>query len=170
MIVSPTIKVGRVNLKPLVPIDAVDDLDTKKVLQALGREIAKRFKKGIEAEQFSVAAKKRLKEAIGIQVGDKSVTIIAKHKAFRPLLEGQKPGQMRWLTKAQRPIPIITDEGELIFRSATPRSMENGSWYHPGRSGTTYLERVRKEARVAIRERVRKELQRAVRRWYKRVG
>lgn len=170
MIVAPRVKVGRVNVKPLLPSDAVEDLDTKKVLQALGREIAKRFKRNLDAESFSRAAKARLKESIGIKVGDKSLTIIAKHKAFLPLLEGQKAGQMRWLTKATRPIPIITDDGELIFRSATARSMENGSWYHPGRSGTTYLQRVRKEAREVIRERIRKELQRAVRRWYKRTG
>jgi len=171
MIGTPTIKIaGRVNFKPLVPDAITEDLDTKKVLRALGREIARRFKRGIEDEHFSNAAKDRLKESIGIKVGDSSVTIVAKHKAFLPLLEGQKPGQMRWLVKAQRPIPIITDDGELIFRSATARSMENGSWYHPGRGGTTYLQRVRKEARAVIRERIRRELQRSVRRWYVKTG
>jgi len=165
---APKVKVGRINLKPLIPKGTLESFDTKKVLRSISREIVKKLKENILKEAFSDRAKKALTQAIGIKTGPSSITVIAKHPAFMPLLDGQKAEQMTWLTKARRPIPIITDDGELIFRSATPRSMERGSWYHPGREPTTVMERARKEARAVVKKRIVKALGSHVRKTYKK--
>ena len=156
----PTIKVARVNLKPILGKGTEGQLlDVQRVLKKVQREIRKSIKKRIEDESaFSRRAKIRLAKAMRIVVGGNSVTVTTKDPAFKPLMDGQKPGQMTWLTKAKRPIPIVTDEGNLIFRSATPRSMANGSWYHPGRKKTTVLQKARKEAREKTKKFVVSEL------------
>lgn len=150
----PGPKVTRVNLKPLIPEGTLEDFNPERFLQKLERLTLRNIERNIRQEAFSPAAKKRLIEGMRVERGPKSITVIATDPAFRPLLEGQKPGQMRWLVKAQRPIPIVLDSGELIFRSATPQSMSNGSWYHPGRKPTTVIER----AKEAARETVKKEI------------
>ena len=70
---------------------------------------------------------------------------------------------MTWLVKARAPIPIITDEGKLIFRSATPKSMADGKWVHPGREPKTFIERAKKEARKFVQENISKEILRQLR-------
>ncbi len=158
---SPTI--ARINLRPLVPPRALENLNVAKVLRSLQRETLKQIRHKILQETFSDRAKKALYYGVSVQIGPSSIKVIAKHPAFRPLVEGQKPRQMRWLLKARRPIPIITETGELIFRSATPRSMDNGSWYHPGRQPTTIIERARKEAREVLKVRLAKSLRQQIR-------
>lgn len=150
--------VGRINYKPLIPVGGFDKFDPHKILKRMRREIIKQLKTAIMQETYSFAAKKRLQEGMEVKIGPRSVTVIAKDPAFRPLLEGQKSGQMKWLTKAKRPIPIVLDNGKLIFRSATPKSMANGKWIHPGRQPRTVLARARKAARNALRKRIKKEL------------
>ncbi len=153
----------RINLKPLVSTNGGGEISTKKVLQSVQREILKAVRDEVQKSAFSSRAKRALAAGIGTKVGTNSVRIIAKHPAFFPLIEGQKKQQMVWLTKAKRPIPIILDNGELIFRSATPRSMSRGRWYHPGRQPSTILERARKSAREIIKKRLTKEIQRKLR-------
>jgi hypothetical protein len=65
---------------------------------------------------------------------------------------------MRWLTRARAPIPIITEEGKLIFRSATIKSMKDGKWVHPGRPPYDFIERAKKEARTQIRKAIVSEV------------
>lgn len=153
----------RINLKPLVSTQGVGEINTRRVLQGVQREILKAIRDEIQKSAFSSRAKRALSKGIGTKISANSVKIIAKHPAFFPLLEGQKKEQMTWLVKAKRPIPIILDNGELIFRSATPRSMARGRWYHPGRQPTTIIEKARKRAREVIKRRVGKELQRKMR-------
>lgn len=155
--------VFRINLKPLISTRGTGEISTKKVLQGVQREILKAVRDEVHASAFSSRAKRALAEGIGTKMGPNSVQIIAKHPAFFPLLEGRKKRQMKWLTKARRPIPIILDNGEMIFRSATPRSMSRGRWYHPGRQPTTILERARKRVREIIKKRLTKEVQRKLR-------
>ena len=69
---------------------------------------------------------------------------------------------MTWLVKARAPIPIITEKGELIFRSATPRSMANGKWVHPGRGPFDFIEKAKKEAKAAIKARVMAEIRKSI--------
>lgn len=163
MFKAPKVDVQRVNLRPLVPPGELERINPQKVLRSLQQSVLKRIRNKILQGTFSARAKKALYSGVKVRVGPSSITVVATHPAFLPLLQGQRPGQMRWLLKAKRPIPIVTDEGELIFRNATPRSMENGSWYHPGRERTTILEKARAEAREVIREKVRKDLQKQVR-------
>jgi hypothetical protein len=65
---------------------------------------------------------------------------------------------MKWLVKAKVPIPIITETGELIFRSATAKSMANGKWQHPGRHASDFVEKAKEESRKFIKEKLAKEL------------
>lgn len=152
----------RINLKPLLPKGAVK-LEPKNVLRNVQREILKNLREEIQAQAFSPRAKRALKEGVTTKVGANSLKIIAKHPAFYPLLEGQKREQMTWLTKATRPIPIILDDGTLIFRNATARSMSRGRWYHPGRPPTNVIQKARKITREVVKRRLGKEFQRQLR-------
>lgn len=159
----PSSKVTRINLKPLLPIKDLEAVNPHKALKALERQVHESIKDKITQAPLSGRAKAALSQGFEIEVGPSSITVVAKHPAFRPLLEGQTPGQMRWLQKARGPIPIVTPEGETIFRSATPRSMDNGSWYHPGRKPTTVIEKARKESREVIRAEVKKDIRKQLR-------
>lgn len=152
----------RINLKPLLPKGAVD-IDPKKVLKSVQREILTEIREEIQKTAFSARAKRALNQGMTTKIGANSIKVVAKHPAFYPLLEGQRRQQMKWLTKATRPIPIILDNGKLIFRNATARSMARGRWYHPGRPPTTVLARARKVTREVIKRRLSKEMQRQLR-------
>lgn len=159
----PKISVTRINLRPLIPPGALERVNPQRILKSVQREVTRKIQSKILQSTFSHRAKVALRDGFEIRRGANSITVVAKHPAFRPLLEGRRLRQMRWLVKAQRPIPIITDTGELIFRNATPRSMDNGSWYHPERKPTTILERARDESREVIKERIAKEIRREIR-------
>lgn len=163
MFKGPKIEVTRVNLRPLVSQQDLERVSPERVLRGLQQSILKRIRSKLMQAPFSDRAKKALYSGVEVRVGRNSITVVAKHPAFRPLLEGQKPQQMRWLTRAKKPIPIVTEDGEVIFRSATPRSMENGSWYHPGRRPTNIIEKAREEAREAIRENVARDIRKQIR-------
>lgn len=163
MYAYPKVQVTRVNLRPLASKQDLERLEPSRILRGLQQSLLKRIRAKILQETFSTRAKRALYEGVAVKVGPKSITVVAKHPAFRPLLEGQRPKQMRWLTKAKSPIPIVTESGELIFRSATPRSMDNGSWYHPGRQPTTVIERAKAEARQALRENIARDLRKQLR-------
>lgn len=152
-----------IKLKPLLRVEPLRETDPKKVLRSVQREILKQIRDAIQAQAFSPRAKAALKKGFKTKMGPSSIKIIATHPAFFPLLEGQKREQMTWLTKAKRPIPIVLDNGEVIFRNASPRSMANGKWYHPGRKATTVLEIARKKTRSLIKTRLVKEFKRQLR-------
>jgi hypothetical protein len=160
---APGISVARVYLKPLFRPYDLEQIRPDRVIKRLRREVIKQLKANIQQETFSPAAKRKLMECFEVKAGISSVTVIAKHPAFRALLEGQKKGQMQWLTKARRPIPIITEDGELIFRSATAKSMKDGKWIHPGREPTTVIEKTRKIARETLKKHIKKEIARQLR-------
>lgn len=148
----------KIYYKPLVPKGALDKFDPKKVLKSLQREILEEIRAKIEESAFSPRAKRALKKALSTKIAESSITVTAHHPAFFPLLEGKSRQQMTWLTKAKKPIPIITDTGELIFRSATPRSMARGRWYHPQRESTHILDKAKDAARTVIKNRLGKQL------------
>jgi hypothetical protein len=167
----PSAQVARINLRPLIPPGALEKINPQRVLRAVQRQVVKRIQSKILASNtLSHRAKVALTNGFEVRRGAHSITVIAKHPAFRPLLEGRKLRQMRWLMKADRPIPIITKEGKLIFRNATPRSMENGSWYHPQRQPTTIIEKAREEAREVIKARLAKEFRKEIRKALARAG
>lgn len=151
-----SIKVKSTYLRPLTP-PRFGDLSAGTVLRTLRSEMLRRLKKRLTQTTFSDRAKKALAKAITIEVKASSLLITARHPAWKPLVEGQRPGQMRWLTKARRPIPIVTETGRIIFRSATPKSMTDGKWMHPGRAPSNFVELARQEAREFIRDKLHRE-------------
>lgn len=156
-------------LKPLIP-RGLERFDADKVLRSLEREVLKNLRGKILQETFSARAKRALTRGMKVIYGPKSITVVATHPAFIPLLEGQRKGQMTWLLKARAPIPIVTDEGKLIFRSATAKTMRDGKWIHPGRQPTTVIERAKEEARKTIKKRMAKELKKQMRQSLRSAG
>ena len=140
-----------------------DDLDTGKVLRALSREVLKRIRAEISQTAFSVRAKKRLATALTTEMGPSSLRVVVRDPLWGDLVNGQRKGQMAWLKRARAPIPIVTESGKVIFRSATAKSLANGKWVHPGRAPLNFLARVKKEARAVVRERLGKEVMRQLR-------
>lgn len=76
---------------------------------------------------------------------------------------GQKTGQMRWLRRSPTPIPIVLDSGEVIFRTASARSMNDGKWMHPGRKPSRIVDLARKDARKIVLDKIKKELRKQFR-------
>lgn len=167
MFAYPGLKVSRMNLSSLGPEKLFRTFRPDVFLRKVQAEMIKSIRANIMQEAFSPEAKKRLRRGFEVTLGPRSVTIMAKDPAFRPLIEGQRPGQMTWLVKARGPIPIVLDSGELIFRTATPQSMSNGSWRHPGRKPTTVIERAKEQVRAVMKDHakqlLRQQLQAAAR-------
>lgn len=154
-------EVGRVYSKPVFG-DPLGGVDLDKEMRKLQRTLLKRIRDKIQASAFSLRAKKALAKSLSIKMKPKSLLILAKHPAWFPLVEGQKKGQMTWLTKAKAPIPIVTESGEVIFRSANARTMRNGKWVHPGRDPMRFMDKAKKEARAAVKDRLVKGLQKQI--------
>lgn len=151
----------RINLKPLLPEGA--EVDHKKVLKSVQKEVLKAIRAEIQEQAFSHRAKIALAKGVTTRIGPNSLTVIAKHPGFLPLVDGKRRQQMTWLTKAKTPIPIVLDDGEVIFRNATPHSMSRGRWYHPGRKATTVIEKAREHTRSIIKKRLAEALRRSLR-------
>jgi len=154
-------KVTSVYVKPLAG-EVLRNVSPEKVLRMLERDVLKRMKASILQTTFSQRAKKSLAESLRVTLRPRSLLVEALHPAFMPLVKGQKKRQMTWLVRAKRPIPIVTETGELIFRWATPRSMANGKWIHPGRKPQDFIEKAKEEARTYVRSRMAKELKRQI--------
>lgn len=152
----------RVYLKPLLPRN-YEPVDTEATLKRSKQDLLRRIKRKLMATTFSDRAKKSFAKALKIEVKESSLVIIGRHPGFGPLLRGQKYGQMKWLVKAKRPIPIVKDDGELIFRNATSRSMANGHWIHPGRQPQDFVERAKAESREFLKTKFKKEVKQRLR-------
>jgi hypothetical protein len=155
----PLDRIGAIYGKPFLKDMAVSP---EKALTRLKNELLYRIKKKLQQSQISERAKKAFAKNISVRMGPSSILVESSHPALIKIIEGQKKGQMRWLMKAKAPIPIITDAGELIFRNATPRSMANGKWVHPGRQPQTFVDLARKEAKELVKQRLLEELKRVV--------
>jgi hypothetical protein len=154
---------SRVYMKPLLPGELPDEGDITNVLRRSKTDLLRRVKRELMQETFSDRAKRALAKSIKIVVKPSSLQITASHPAFGPLVRGQKSEQMRWLTKARKPIPIVTETGEVIFRSATAKSMADGKWIHPGRRPSDFVDKAKQESRAFLKDKFRKELRRRVR-------
>lgn len=162
MIVVPKFA-ARINLKPLNTVDALSRVDPGWVLKGLKKEILKSIRARLLTADFSKRARDALARGLRVKMGPNSLTVYATHPAFLPLVKGQRAGQMTWLVGARAPIPIVLDDGRVIFRTATAKSMKDGRWVHPGRRPTTILEQARREARDVVKRRVQREIQRQIR-------
>ena len=95
-----------------------------------------------------------LLRSFAYQVKKSSLIITSDHPAAHYLDKGVDPHQMIYLERADRPIPIITADGDVIFRQATSQTMEDGSWQHPGIKGKHFLTRGVRKARERVKEEV----------------
>ena len=129
-----------------------------KALSRVKASIVARVRHELLRAPFSTRAKEAFARAIKVQVKASSLSIISSHPALIHFLKGRKSRQMSWLVKSPAPIPIFTDSGELIFRSATPKSMADGKWVHPGKDRYDFVERVKQEAKAAVKKSMLKEM------------
>lgn len=142
---------------------ALKTLSMKDTFQQLKSSMLKYVKGKLTQETFSTEAQKTLAKSISIEIKGEGLVITAKDKAWEPYVGGQKPQQMTWLTKARAPIPIVTESGKVIFRSATPKSMREGKWMHPGRAPFTLMEQAGHEARKFLNGHLYKTFQEQLR-------
>ncbi len=122
------------------------------MLRQAQAEILSVVRRSITQTTYSSEAKRALSSYLKVELGPTSMTITSSHPAFLPLLSGQRRGPMTWLKKARGPIPIVTERGELIFRTASAMSLAHGGWQHPGRASTGILEAAKKAGREVLRE------------------
>jgi hypothetical protein len=150
-----------INDRQAVLLDPISlEADVRKALKMLNRSILVRLRAALQKTNYSAEARKKLASAVRVEIKQSSIMVNVNHPAFKPLIMGQKRQQMTWLLKARAPIPIITDHGDVIFRTATAKSMADGSWVHPGRPSTGILDKVRDEAREAIKKRISADIRR----------
>ncbi len=149
---SPLMSVGKVRVKDILP--PVIHLDTAKPLRLLQQEALQVVRRKLTQTSFSRDAKKALAKALTIKTGSNRITVTAHHPAWKALIEGQKKGPSRWLTKSKTPIPIVTDTGKVIFRRATSKSMRDGKWVHPGRKPSSFIEDAREAAHDFLSEKL----------------
>jgi len=144
---------------PLLEAGAIQ-ADVQKALRMLNKSILTRIRSEIGKLAFSAEARRMLAAAVHVEIKASSLVVTVHHPAFKALIMGQKKQQMTWLLKAKTPIPIITERGEVIFRTATARSMAGGGWVHPGRPSTGLIEKVKIEAKAAIKKRIVADIRR----------
>jgi len=150
-------------LHPLIKQSGVWDANPAEVLRKLKSALLRKVRDKLKQTAFSMRAKAALSKALKVEVKPSSIMLYVRHPAWIPLVQGQQGGQMTWLTKAKAPIPIITEKGELIFRSATAKSMADGKWVHPGREPSNFLDKARKEARQFVAQKVVEDMRRQLR-------
>jgi hypothetical protein len=153
-------KDGSIYLKPLTRglVPANIEIRPEKFITILAKELGRRMRARLRESAFSEKAKVALAKAMKITTGLKTVTLVVDHPAWKPLTEGQKSGQMLWLRKARRPIPIVLKDGTLIFRNATARSFANGRWVHPGRPKADFVEKAKQEVREQLKKKIKSEV------------
>ncbi len=167
----PEISVQQVYLKPLIPKGFDRLVDPEHALRILQRDLLKRMRTAFKLQDaFSQRARAALAKSLKVRVMKSSIRVSTRHPAFRPLVLGMTSRQMTWLTKAKKPIPIITETGELIFRRATAKSMADGRWIHPGHPPTDLLDKARRESREYVKQRVTEEVQRQLRQALKKAA
>ena len=130
----------------------------ERALRRIKQSVLYRVRQRLFQSNFSDRAKKAFAKAIKIEQGPSSLTIYSSHPGLTNMMRGRNKQQMTWLTKARSPIPIITEDGELIFRSATVKSMRDGKWVHPGKPPYDFIDKAKKEAKEAIRTAVLAEM------------
>lgn len=138
------------------------DVSPEKALRRVKASVLARLRQRLLQSTFSDRAKRAFAKAIVVEVKESSLTIYSSHPGFTNMMRGRKHRQMIWLVKARAPIPIITEEGELIFRTATAKSMRDGKWMHPGRGPHDFVDKAKEEAKKQIRKALVREVRQVV--------
>jgi hypothetical protein len=167
---------ARVMMNPLFGggLSSVGDMEP--ALRKARTELMTRIRKKLAQTTYSARAKKSLAKSIKVEMRPASLVVTTDHPGFEALVLGQKRRQMTWLKKAKRPIPIITETGKLIFRSAHARSLtwsqgpmtgpnvgRKRGWLHPGRQPSDFLQRAKQEARAFLRDKFKQEVAKQLR-------
>ena len=124
------------------------------VLDYAGREAIMLIHKEIDRSSWKHPPE-NIKKSFSYKVGNRSVTITSTHRAakllrtYGPLDKGVKTHQM---SPPRKKVPIMLDDGRLIFRDMTIRSLADGRWIHPGYHGKHFLRRGADKARARINE------------------
>lgn len=144
---------GRVLFRD-VPNQADIDAEVKKAMDRLGKVAVAAFQKEVRRSSWNRTPNNLINSFKYEVKPDGSLRVSSDHPAAKYLDKGVAPGQMTYLQKAERPIPIITDSGDVIYRTPSFQSMRNGQWRHPGISGKHFLERGQEAAKKAMKEEV----------------
>lgn len=151
--------------KPLVkgiPSDADVDAAKEEALERAGKYAVEEIQREIKRSSWNNKPT-RLLDSFDYEVSGSTMVIKSDHPAAKYLNKDVQPHQMIYLERAKRPIPIITDDGEVIYRTASSQSMADGSWQHPGIKGKHFLDRGVEKARERVKEELVKEYQDLVR-------
>lgn len=145
--------------KPLVKgTPLVDDVDRTDLLEETGAAAVEEIQKEIRRLAFK-GSPDRLLKSFSFRVEGKSTLVIeSDHPAAKYLNRGVRRHQMTYLAKSAKPIPIIMDDGSVKFRSATPKSMQEGKWVHPGIRGKNFLDRGIEKAKEKIKEKIKEDI------------
>lgn len=164
---AATFIAARVRTQPLLPRSLRGAKELDYVLKQAKQTLLRKIRSKIMQQPFSKRAKAALSKSLKIEVKPSTLVVTANHPAFKYFVEGRRRRQMRWLQKTPSPIPIITDEGKLIFRYATARSMKAAGggpnvgkpgWIHPGRKPSDFVTRAKEEAREFLKAKFREAL------------
>ena len=158
--------VGRMQLRGLLTPDVLlraNENFIRRALERSKRDLLRRLKAKMTPTTLSDRAKKAFSKAMKIEIKPNSLAVTVNHPGFKPNVFGQSRQQMIWLMKSKTPIPIITDEGKLIFRNATARSMKKAGggpnkgkkgWVHPGRSSNNFVDVAKNESREFLKDKL----------------
>lgn len=158
---------ARVRVQPLLPRNLRNTSELDYVFKQSKQALLRRIRSNLMQQPFSKRAKVALSKSLTVEIKPSTLVVTANHPAFRYFVEGRKRRQMRWLKNNPSPIPIITDEGKLIFRFATARSMKSAGggpnegkpgWVHPGRAPSDFVTRAKEEARTFLKGKLREAL------------
>ena len=160
----------RMQIQPLMPGSIRSAKGVQVALRIARRDLMRRLKAKLGQTGFSDRAKKAFREALAIEYKPASLVVTVNHPGFMPLVRGRRSQQMLWLQKAKRPIPIITEEGKLIFRNAYAHSLTwthgpmtgpnvgKQGWKHPGRPPEDFVEQAKTASRSFLKEKLKREL------------
>jgi hypothetical protein len=168
--------VAQMRIFPLMPRNFSSQSSIDAALRVARRDLMRRLKAKLGQTAFSRRAKEAFAKALKIETKAASLVVTVNHPGFSPLVDGRRRKQMTWLKKARRPIPIITETGELIFRSAHAGSLTwtNGpmtgpnvgkkrGWRHPGRDPEDFVDRAKEDAREFLRGKLTQEFMKELR-------
>jgi hypothetical protein len=139
----------------------------KAALELVGEEAVDQIREEIRRSSWN-SSPRALLESFEYRVEGSQMIIESDHPAARYIDKGVDSYQMTHLTESSKPIPIITDQGELIFRWATEQTMEDGKWQHPGISGKNFIDRGIRKARQRVKEEVQRQVRDELLEEYKR--
>lgn len=129
----------------------------RRALKKMGPLAIEEIKRELDRHSFKSPPSK-LKQSFEYEIkGTNKLIIRSDHPAATYLEEGVDDYQMDHLIKSSKPIPIMKDNGEVIFREATPQTMSDGKWWHPGIKGMHFIEKAVKRAKDKVKEEMGEE-------------